>query len=190
MQITSYTEEDDFIMPNIVLCSFGIYNLNSFTAEYPTRHGNSFQLTHKFADLLSHNAANCSFYNVHEEMKAPGVFGATDLITFTGRDQPYDTIEGTRNFTFPQLMGLVRSAAIMQPNPIEVYNNIINQAQWCIMCVPYRVTLDHPPESIAANPATDTGHVSDRQLDSGKNLRVGKNLEGVEILQDQAWQDV
>ncbi|KAL3161170.1 hypothetical protein ABBQ38_009539 [Trebouxia sp. C0009 RCD-2024] len=86
-------------------------------------------------------------------------------------------------------MGLVRSAAIIQPNSIEIYNNI-NQTRWCIMWVPYRVTLDHPPDSTAANPATDTGHVSDRQLDSGQNLKVGINLEGVAVLQDQAWQYV
>lgn len=90
VQITSYTEERLFVMPNIVLCSFGTYNLNRFTAQYPTRYGNSYELTHDFADLLSDSAANYSFFNVHEKMDAPGVFGATDLITF--RDRTTHTI--------------------------------------------------------------------------------------------------
>lgn len=175
-------------MPSIVLCSFGTYNLNSFTAQYPTRYGNSYQLTHKFADLLSDSAANYSYFNDHEDMQGQDVFGATDLITFTRGDLPYDTIEGSVNFTSPQLIGLVRSAAIIKPNPVEKYNDL-NHTRWCVMWVPYRVTLDHPPEG-TANPATDTGRESDRQLDSGQTFKVGINLAGVAILQDLAWQYV
>ncbi len=93
------------------------------------------------------------------------------------------------NFYTPQLMGLIGSVAIVEPNPIKVYNQIL-RTRWCVMWTPYRLTLNHHVKLDIKSPATDTGSVWNRQLDSRQVYRVAIDLAGQAIEQDQAWQNV
>lgn len=178
-------------MPSVVLCSFGTYNLARFRAEYPSLAGGNWEIQHEFADLLSDGVANYSrSYNISSEdvTASADVYKQNDLITFTAAGE-YDTPSGPENYTSPQLLGLVRSAAIIAPNIVESVNDY-NQTRWCVMWTPYRLTLGHPPNDTATDPALDTGTVSGRQLNSRSVYRLAINLLGTAILQDQAWEDV
>ena len=53
IQTTSYTQDSGFTMPSVLLCSFGQYNLDSFTAEYPTLFAGNFWVQRSYEELLS-----------------------------------------------------------------------------------------------------------------------------------------
>ena len=208
IQTANYITQNGFAMPSVLLCSFGQYDLDSFEAEYPTLYAGNWELFHMYEDLLTPGLTNNSQsfaqappVAVNEAKYTSSIFGQNDLVTFT--QNPGDCANkahnglphlsrdaaGQCNFSTPQLMGLVRSAAINASNAIEQYNGLL-RTRWCIMWSPYRLTLDHPSDVSSPDAAISIGSAANRQLDSRQVWRVAVNLNGTAIMEDQAWQNV
>ena len=132
------------------------------------------------------------------ELNFDDAYGRNDLITFSqncgnlsgSRGLPHLSLNdsGFCNFTTPQLMGLIRSAAINDSSAKEEFNNV-TKTRWCVMWTPYRLTLDDPP-SAASNASLDTGSASARQLDSRDGYRLSISLNGTAIMEEQALANV
>lgn len=187
-------------MPSILLCSFGSYNLSYFNAVYPAIYTGNYEVFHGFSDMLSAGASNHTDFNEFTDMNVATAYGYNDVITYnktggfaasntTGWPHVSVNSSGYFNFSTPQLLGLIRSVAIVDPNTVELYNDVTS-TRWCVMWTPYRLNLDHPPSASSPNWGTDTGSIWNRQLDSGQVFTVGINLMGTAIQQDQAWQGV
>lgn len=190
-------------MPSVVLCSFGQYNLDYFEAEFPTLYMGNYEVFHTFEDMLTPGVLNkTSAFTPATPLNITGAYGLNDLVTLvencgnmTGnpnfRALPHLSVNasGFCNFSLPQLLGVVRSVAINSPNAVEAYNGL-NNTRWCIMWTPYRLTLDHPSDVLLPNAAISTGSADNRQLDTRQVWRVGLNLHGRALMEDQAWQNV
>ena len=201
VKTTSYSMEDGFTMPSILLCSFGSYNLTRLNAVYPAMYTSGFEVFQNFSNMQLNAAHNHTNFSNVVEMNVPNAFGQNDLITYTqsgGKPTDYKltglphvslNASGDFNFSTPQLLGLIRSSAIVNPNTVEQYNNMTG-TRWCVMWTPYRLTLDHPPSASSPQWATDTGSATNRQLDPRQVFSVEINLVGTAVQEDQAWQYV
>ena len=189
-------------MPSVLLCSFGQYDLDIFEAEYPTLYLGNYEVVHTFEDMLTPSVLNkTSAFAPGTDLNISGAYGHNDLVTMVQNcgnmtasrpnDLPHLSVNasGFCNFSLPQLMGVVRSAAVNATNPVEAYNGL-SKTRWCIMWTPYRLTLDHPSDVSLSNAAISTGSVDYRQLDTRQVWRVGINLNGRALMEDQAWQNV
>lgn len=199
VKTTSYSMEDGFTIPSILLCSFGSYNLTSLNAVYPALYTSGFEVFRSFSDMQSNAAHNHTNFSNVVEMNVPNAFGQNDLITYTqsggtpagnqdrltGSPHVSLSASGEFNFPTPQLLGLIRSFAAL-PNTEEQYNNVTG-TRWCVMWTPYRLVLDLPPGA-SSDRATDTGSVDNRQLDSRQVFSVGINLIGTAVQENLAWQ--
>ena len=203
-QTISYTVESGFTMPSVLVCSFGQYNLDSFAAEYPTLFAGDFWIQHSYEDLLTSGLANHT--DPSEPWDSPftptpfnAAYGRNDLVTFShncgnmsaeiGLPHLSTNAAGFCNFSTPQLMGLIRSAAINSSSAVENFNNV-TKTRWCVMWTPYRLTLDYPPSPLQSNAALDTGNANARQLDSREGFRLSILLNGTAIMEEQALTNV
>ena len=178
---TSYTDDTGFDMPSILLCSFGQYNLYNFKAQFPTLLNGPYYSAHQYEDLLQHEVMNVTAPQSSNasDTGIQGAYGRTDAISYVknknchpdpvvvSQNFPHLSVDkdGNCNYSTPQLLGLIRSAAYDHSNAVEKHNNV-SQSRWCVMWTPYRLTLDHPPDESLPDAALDTGVASDRQLDS------------------------
>lgn len=193
IQTTSLTEDVGFSNPSMVICSFGSYNLSSLEMDHDNLYGGRWQVNHTYADLLTTALSNytISRNQTPESTAYPNdAYGINDLITFTTNlngsvtDNPpgYAT-----NFSTPQLLGLIRAAAITQPDPFEEHYGF-TATRWCVMRTSYRLTLDNPPATSCKQPELDTGTDEHRQLSARQISRFAMNFRGTALLQSQARQ--
>lgn len=149
---------------------------------------------HNFSDMLGHSVANYSKSNTPVVPRSDfhEAYGCNDLITFSENladDESHGVNPPDYNSSFatPQLLGMVRSAAVIAPSQVEAFNKM-NNTKWCVMWTPYRLSLGFPPLESSSNISVDTGSVWNRQLASSQVYRVAINLNGAAIQQDKSWQ--